>query len=62
MRDDILALKDDMTVLTGIALRHKRQLEHLNEIHQATLNQITTMVTQHQRFSERLRVLEDEPR
>ena len=59
MRDDILALRDDMTVLTGIALRHERQLEHLNEIHQATLNQITTMVRQHQRFSERLRVLEE---
>jgi chromosome condensin MukBEF complex kleisin-like MukF subunit len=62
MRDDILALRDDITVLTGIALRHERQLEHLNEIHQATLNQITTMVRQHQRFSERLRVLEEERR
>ena len=62
MRDDILGFRDDMTVLTGIALRHERQLEHLNEIHQVMLNQITTMVRQHQRFSERLRVLEKEHR
>ena len=51
MRDDCLGCRDDMTVLTGIALRHERQLEHLNEIPQAMLNQITTMSRQHQRFS-----------
>lgn len=62
MRDDLLALREDMTVLTGIALRHERQLEHLNETHQATLNQISAMVRQHQRFSEHLRVLEEKRR
>jgi hypothetical protein len=27
MRDDIVALRDDIMVLTGIALRHERQLD-----------------------------------
>ncbi len=62
MRDDIHALKDDMGVLTAIVLRHERPLDQINETQVATLNQITAMVRQHQRFSERLRAMEEERR
>jgi hypothetical protein len=62
MRDDIHALKDDMGVLTAIVLRHERQLDQINETQVATLNQITAMVRQHQRFSEPLRAMEEERR
>ena len=59
MRDDLHALKDDMTVLTAIVLRHERQLEQINETQVAILNQVSAMVRQHQRFDNRLRALEE---
>jgi hypothetical protein len=60
MRDDVHALKDDMGVLTAIVLRHDREFERLNGKLDDMLRQMTAMVAQHQRFSERLRVLEGE--
>ena len=47
------ALQEDMRVLTAIVLRHKSMLKEM-------LAQIRAMVSQHQRFSDRLRRLEDQ--
>lgn len=51
-RGDIRGLPEDMHVLTAIVLRHESMLKD-------TLAQITAMVSQHQRFSDRLRRLEE---
>jgi hypothetical protein len=47
------AMQDDIRVLTAIALRHETTLKDV-------LGQIRAMVAQHQRFSDRLRRLEDQ--
>jgi hypothetical protein len=47
-------LQEDMRVLTAIVLRHKNTLVDM-------LQQIRTMVAQHQRFNDRLRRLEEQP-
>jgi hypothetical protein len=54
--DDIASLKDDMGVLTAMVVRHDQEFGRLN----AKLDDM--LVRQHQRFSERLRALEEEPR
>jgi hypothetical protein len=51
-RQDVL--QEDMRVLTAIVLRHENTLIDM-------LQQIRTMVAQHQRFSDRLRRLEEQP-
>jgi hypothetical protein len=48
------ALRDDIRVLTAIVLRHENTLVDM-------LQQIRTMVAQHQRFNDRLRRLEEQP-
>ncbi len=48
------ALQEDMRVLTAIVLRHENTLIDM-------LQQIRTMVAQHQRFNDRLRRLEEQP-
>jgi hypothetical protein len=48
------SLREDMRVLTAIVLRHENTLID-------TLQQIRAMVAQHQRFSDRLRRLEEQP-
>ena len=53
-REDIRGLREDMHVLTAIVLRHENMLKDM-------LAQITSMVSQHQRFSDRLRRLEEQP-
>lgn len=53
-REGIAALREDMHVLTSIAVRHENMLKDV-------LEQITAMVRQHARFSERLRHLEEHP-
>ncbi len=60
MRDDILSLKDDMAVLTAMAVRHDQEFGRLNAKLDDMFNQMRAMVRQHQRFSERLRALEEE--
>jgi hypothetical protein len=60
MRDDILSLKDDMSVLTAIVLRLERNAASREARDEDMLAQMRAMVRQHQRFSERLRVLEEE--
>ncbi len=62
MRDDIHALKDDMGVLTAIVLRLERDAARREERDADMLNQLRAMVRQHQRFSERVRALEEERR
>jgi hypothetical protein len=62
MRDDIHALKDDMSVLTAIVLRLERDVSRREERDADMLNQLRAMVRQHQRFSERIRALEEERR
>jgi hypothetical protein len=54
MRGDQDQIRDDIRVLTAIALRHENTLNDM-------LTQIRAMVAQHQRFSDRLRRLEDQP-
>lgn len=67
--DDIGALKDQMRVQTAVILRLERDAAHPDERDAAMLNQMRAMVSQHQRFTdrlagldERLRVLEAERR
>jgi hypothetical protein len=54
MREEIAGLRDDIRVLTAIVLRHENTLIDM-------LQQIRTMVAQHQRFNDRLRRLEEQP-
>lgn len=60
MRDDILSLKEDMSVLTAIVLRLERDAARREARDEDMLVQMRAMVRQHQRFSERLRALEEE--
>ena len=60
MRDDILSLKDDSNVLTAIVLRLERDAARREARDDDMLTQMRAMVRQHQRFSERLRALEEE--
>jgi hypothetical protein len=53
-REEIAALREDMHVLTSIALPHENMLKDV-------LERITAMGRQHARFSERLRRLEEHP-
>ncbi|HEX3953810.1 MAG TPA: hypothetical protein VHW90_09585 [Stellaceae bacterium] len=53
MRADQDAMRDDIHVLTSIVLRHENTLKDM-------LGQMRTMVSQHQRFSDRLRRLEEQ--
>jgi septation ring formation regulator EzrA len=62
MRDDVLSLKDDMAVLTAMVVRHDQEFSRLNAKLDDMFNQMRAMVRQHQRFSERLRALEEERR
>jgi hypothetical protein len=52
MREEISGLRDDIRVLTAIVLRHENTLVDM-------LQQIRAMVAQHQRFSDRLRHVEE---
>jgi hypothetical protein len=54
------AMQDDIRVLTAIAIRHEDTLKHMTEQIHDMLGQIRAMVAQHQRFSDRLRRLEDQ--
>ena len=47
-------LQEDMRVLTAIVLRHDKTLTDM-------LTQIRAMVSQHSRFNDRLRRLEEQP-
>lgn len=59
MRDDVLSLKDDMAVLTAMVVRHDQEFSRLNAKLDNMFNQMRAMVRQHQRFSERLRAVEE---
>jgi hypothetical protein len=54
MREDIRGLREDMHVLTAIVLRHENTLVDM-------LQQVRAMVARPQRFSDRLRRLEEQP-
>ena len=54
IRDDQVAMRDDIKVLTTIVLRHDKTLTD-------SLTQIRAMVSQHSRFNDRLRRLEEQP-
>jgi len=58
---DQAAMRDDIRVLTAIALRHENTLKNMAEEMRDMLTQIRAMVSQHQRFNDRLRRLEDQP-
>ena len=62
MRDDVLSLKEDMGVLTAIVLRLERDAARREARDEDMLTQMRAMVRQHQRFSERLRAVEEERR
>jgi hypothetical protein len=61
MLADQAATRDDIRVLTAIALRHENTLKNMAEQMQDMLGQMRAMVAQHQRFNDRLRRLEDQP-
>ncbi len=50
MRTEFVAIRDDITVLTAIVVRQEN----------ATLDQLRAMTNQQNRFSDRLRSLEDQ--
>jgi hypothetical protein len=54
IRADQAEMRDDIRVLTAIVLRHENTLKDV-------LTQVTAMVSQHARFNERLRRLEEQP-
>jgi hypothetical protein len=55
------ALQEDMRVLTAIVLRHENILAGMKtEMHDMS-GQMRAMVSQHTRFDDRLRRLEDQP-
>jgi hypothetical protein len=54
IRYDQAAMRDDIKVLTTIVLRHDKTLTDM-------LAQIRAMVSQHSRFNDRLRRLEEQP-
>jgi hypothetical protein len=54
------AFQDDMRVLTAIVLRHENTLNDMREEMRGMLGQMSAMVAQHQRFSDRLRRLEEQ--
>jgi len=58
---DQAAMRDDIRVLTAIALRHENTLKNVAEQMQDMLGQMRVMVAQHQRFNDRLRRLEEQP-
>ena len=55
LREEIRFFRDDMTVITAIALRLENSVNSL-------AGQVGTMVGQHRRFDDRLRALENERR
>ena len=56
---DQAAMRDDIRVLTSIALRHENTLNAIRQEMRDMLGQITAMVAQHSRFDDRLRRLEE---
>jgi len=58
---DQAAMRDDIHVLTTIALRHENTLKNMSEQMQDMLGQMRAMVAQHARFNDRLRRLEEQP-
>jgi septation ring formation regulator EzrA len=60
LRDEVLSLKDDMAVLTAMVVRHDQEFSRFNAKLDDMFSQMRAMVRQHQRFSERLRALEEE--
>jgi hypothetical protein len=61
MLADQAAMRDDIRVLTTIALRHENTLKNMSEQMQDMLGQMRAMVAQHVRFNDRLRRLEEQP-
>lgn len=61
MLADQAAMRDDIRVLTAIALRHENTLKNTAEEMRDILVQIRAMVSQHSRFNDRLRRLEEQP-
>ena len=57
--DELATLRDGMNVLMEIVLRHEREFERLNGKLDDMLRQMTVMVTQQQRFGDRLLSLDD---
>ena len=56
---DQAAMRDDIRVLTAIALRHENTLDAIRQEMRDMLGQITAMVAQHSRFDDRLHRLEE---
>jgi hypothetical protein len=54
LRADQAEMRDDIRVLTAIVLRHENTLVDM-------LQQVRAMVSQHSRFNDRLRKLEEQP-
>jgi hypothetical protein len=56
---DQAAMRDDIRVLTAIALRHENTLNAIRQEMHDMVGQMSAMVAQHSRFDDRLRRLEE---
>ena len=59
MIDDMALMRDDIKVLTAIALRHENTLLRLDETLRGMLQQMRAMVAQNARVVDRVRGLEE---
>ena len=59
LTSDVASLKDDVKVLTTIALRHEHTLARIEENMRDLARQMTAMVSQHARMADRVSGIED---
>jgi hypothetical protein len=59
MLDEMTSMRDDIKVLTAIALRHENSLLRLDETLNGILQQMRAMVVQHSRIVDRVRAIDD---
>lgn len=59
MLDEMASMRDDIKVLTAIALRRENTLLRLDETLNGILQQTRAMVAQHSRIVDRVRAIDD---
>lgn len=59
MLDEMASMRDDIKVLTAIALRHETTLLRLDETMNGMLQQMRAMVAQHSRIVDRVRSIDE---
>jgi hypothetical protein len=59
MLDEMASMRDDIKVLTAIALRHETTLRRLDETMNGMPQQMRAMVAQHSRIVDRVRSIDE---